>query len=87
MKDVVQVQMQNVMTNWLCGINSNEELRITPRLGTWAIGRIMVPLIVTVKFESVWGLGGKIINSVLDMLSLRCLWDIYVENCSRHLVI
>ena len=46
---------------------------MTLRRQTWKIGWMTVALGVTVKVGGEAGFGGKMVNSILEVLSWRCL--------------
>lgn len=59
---------------WIWQLRGSDESRMTPRLkGTW---RLILPSTVIGKMGVGVGLGEKMMSSVLNMLSLRCMLDI-----------
>ena len=46
---------------------------------------MVLPLTVLEKLRYGEGLGGKIMSSISDILSLRCLLDIHFEMSKRYL--
>lgn len=49
----------------------------------WGSGKMIKPSTVIGKFGKAEGLGGKILSSVFDMMSLRCLRGIQFEICNK----
>lgn len=69
----------------MCGLKESDQSRITPRQRTWGLEEMVV---LPIDSETVGGedmrAGGKMISSVLDMLSLRKRWDIQDEIAERQ---
>lgn len=57
-------------------MRETEGLKLALRLETWVTGRMAVPSTEIGEFRRGVGFVEELMKSLLDILSLRCLWDL-----------